>query len=51
MRLAKAGYLGGDPDAVLAAPVSTVLKILHYEAFESDYERAYTDLNSGGAAP
>ncbi len=50
MRLAKAGYFGGNPDAVKAAPVDTVLKILHYETFESEYERAYTELNKGGEA-
>ncbi len=48
-RLAKAGYFGGDPDAVLSAPVTTVLTILHYETFESDYEAAYTELNKGAA--
>lgn len=48
MRLAKAGYYGGDPDAVKAAPADTVLTILHYEAFETAYEIAYSELNRPG---
>lgn len=49
LKLAKEGYYHGDPDKVLTAPVTTVLNILHYEGFVTDYERAYTAINSPGA--
>ena len=46
IRLAKLGYYGGDPDAVLAAPFDKVQNILCYEKFEADYEREYAALNA-----
>jgi hypothetical protein len=45
MRLAKAGYYGGDPVKVLHAPVNVVIDILNYERFESEYEKAFELLN------
>lgn len=45
VKLAKAGYYGGDPQAVLRAPADIVLAALQYEAFSSDYERTYMELN------
>jgi hypothetical protein len=45
IRLAKAGYAGGDPEKVLEMPVGTVVGIIHYEKFRDDYERAYLALN------
>lgn len=45
-RLAKLGYMGGDPDAVINAPADTVESIIEYEAFESDYEKEYLALNA-----
>lgn len=49
LRLAKAGYYQGDPNKVLSAPVNVVIGIIEYEAFVSDYERTYTELNKTGA--
>jgi hypothetical protein len=40
LRLARAGYWGGDPCAVKAAPVGEVLTALEYETFCGDYEAA-----------
>lgn len=45
MRLAKAGYFGGDPVAVMNAPVDVVQSILDYEIFEGDYKAEYAELN------
>lgn len=44
-RLAKAGYFGGDPAAVLRAPVDMVQSIIEYEGFEADYESEYIAIN------
>jgi len=46
IRLAKAGYYGGDPDAVKKSPLDTVLAIIQYENFEADLQKAYKELNS-----
>jgi len=45
MRLAKAGYYGGNPEAILQAPVTVVIGMLDYEGFIDDYENAYIELN------
>lgn len=45
MRLAKAGYYGGNPQAVLQAPVTVVIGMLEYEGFNDEYENAYMALN------
>ena len=44
-QLAKAGYFNGSPECVLNAPVNMVYNILNYEEFESDYIKAYSELN------
>jgi hypothetical protein len=41
IKLAKAGFYGGNPQAVLRAPVNIVMNIINYEAFEGDYEAEY----------
>lgn len=45
MRLAKAGYYGGDPGAVLRAPVDDVVMTMEYEVFTNDYELTFHELN------
>lgn len=45
LRLAKAGYFGGDPAAVLAGRVDLVLAAMEYEKFENDKEEVYYELN------
>jgi len=40
IRLAKAGYYGGSPEAILNAPVDIVMHLIHYEQFEIDIEYA-----------
>jgi hypothetical protein len=50
LRLAKAGYYGGDPAAVLEARVDLVLAALQYEAFTDEYERSAMELNRGDGA-
>lgn len=45
LRLAKAGYAGGDPERVLKMRADTVIAAIQYEAFINDYERAYIELN------
>jgi hypothetical protein len=47
VKLAKAGYYGGNPENVLNAPVDMVLSILGYENFEADYQRAFKHINTG----
>lgn len=46
-KLAKAGYYGGDPEQILNAPVSIIIKLLNFQVFENEYESAYYDLNKG----
>jgi hypothetical protein len=43
--VAKAGYYGGDPEKVLSARVDIVMDLIDYEAFTSDYEARYMELN------
>lgn len=45
MRLAKAGYYGGNPSEVLSAPLDIVLQLIQYEIFENQLEKAYYELN------
>lgn len=49
MRLASAGWWGGDPEKVLQAPADLVMGAMHYEAFRADYEKAYVEINRGSA--
>lgn len=48
IRIAKAGYYGGNPAKVKQAPLSEVLQILNYENFIIDYEQAAKELNNEG---
>lgn len=48
LRLAKAGYWGGDPGAVLRAPADEVMAAIQFERFQQEYEAAYIDLNREG---
>jgi hypothetical protein len=43
--LAKAGYYGGNPELIKAAPLDIVLNIICYEGFTQDLQAAYRDLN------
>lgn len=45
LRLAKAGYYGGDPGKVKTASVVDVLNALSFEAFTSDYSEVEYELN------
>lgn len=46
LRLAKAGYGGGNPEVIENMSVDWVLKMFHYENFCSDYENEYINLNN-----
>jgi len=46
LRLAKAGYGGGDPNRILAMPVDIVMAMIQYEIFLNQYEKAYIKLNT-----
>lgn len=48
LKLAKAGYYGGSPEAVLSGRVDMVVAAAQYEGFLTDYETCYIDLNKGG---
>ena len=45
LRLARAGYYGGDVGAVKKAPVGDVLNAFAYEGFVGDYETVEYELN------
>ena len=45
LRLARAGYYGGDPGRVKAAPVGDVLNALAYEGFADLYSEVEYELN------
>lgn len=45
LKLAKAGWWGGDPGKIMRAPSSEVLAVVEYQAFVSDYEQASLELN------
>jgi hypothetical protein len=47
LRLAKAGWWGGDVAAVEAAPVDDVLDAAEMESCARDFEAAYIELNRG----
>ena len=47
LRLAKAGYYGGDPSKVLKAPIDIVLRTVEYEAFENNYNAALQKMSEG----
>lgn len=45
LKLAKAGYFGGNPESVLQARVNVVLEALEYEKYLYDYDTALRELN------
>ena len=45
LRLASAGYCGGDPEKVMRARADWVLRMVQYEAFKAEYEDSYLALN------
>jgi hypothetical protein len=45
LRLARAGYGGGDPEKIMAMRVDLVLAALEYEGFVSNYERTWVEIN------
>ncbi len=47
LRLAKAGYGGGDPEKVLNMTVGWVTAMLQFEAFMPIYERTFVEINKG----
>ena len=46
VRLAKAGYYGGDPEQVLNARTDLVLHAYNYENFARDLDATFTELNT-----
>jgi hypothetical protein len=47
LKLAKAGYCGGDPERILMMRADFVIEALHYETFIHDYETTYYEMNRG----
>jgi hypothetical protein len=45
LRLAREGFGGGDPDAIMEMKATTVLNMIHFLQFEENYRDAYTKLN------
>lgn len=45
VRLAKEGFGGGSPEAILAMKATTVLDILSYSNFAIDYAETASELN------
>ncbi len=45
LRLAKAGYYGGDPGAVLAGRVDHILALIEFERFTIEYQDVEYELN------
>ena len=43
--LAAEGFGGGDPDAVAAMPIRTVVEIAAYSKFRKEYEQTHIQLN------
>lgn len=48
LKLARAGYGGGDPMRIMEWPADIVVAALQYEKFRGDYEQAYLNLNYPG---
>ena len=48
LKLAKAGYYGGDPERVGKGRVDIVLKAVQYEGFLNEYEETYIIMNRKG---
>lgn len=45
LRLARAGYGGGDPLKIMEWPSDVVVAALRYEDFVAKYERRFLELN------
>jgi hypothetical protein len=45
LRLARAGYGGGDPEKVLQMRADTVVMAIQYETFRAEYEAAFMEIN------
>jgi hypothetical protein len=45
MKLAEAGYYGGDPEKVMQAPVNIVLGIISFRRFQMEWDSVYHALN------
>lgn len=45
IRLAKEGFMGGNPVAILRSPVDVVLAMLEFSGFLIDYQDAYREMN------
>lgn len=48
LRLASAGFGGGDPERIMRMRADWVLKAIQYEVFKGEYEDVYLELNRGG---
>lgn len=48
LRLARAGYGGGDPERVLKMRADIVMAAVQYETFVSDYEKKFMEINREG---
>jgi hypothetical protein len=46
LKLARAGYGGGDPERILNMRVDLVIEAAQYEQFCNDYESEYIELNT-----
>jgi len=44
MKLAKAGWMNGDPKAILKADADMVIHMVYYEGYENDLLRSYERL-------
>lgn len=49
LRLASAGYGGGDPERVVQMRADWVMKMLQYEVFKNEYQDVFLEMNRGGA--
>ena len=45
IRLAKSGFCGGDPEAILHKRTDVVIGMMEYLNFTSDYEDTWAELN------
>lgn len=45
LRLASAGYCGGDPERVLQMRADLFVGALQYEKFKDDYQNTFIEMN------
>lgn len=48
LKMAFAGWWGGDPEKVEEARADRVLEAIEYAGFASEYDRTMYELNKGG---